>query len=422
MNVPKGWHCEPLVNVSKLIKDGTHGSHVRTPIGIPLCSAENITHYGTLNWDESVSRVSIDDYMSIHSKYEIQPGDLLLTVVGSIGRSALAPITKEKYTIQRSVAVIRVNKKHLDNRFMYQFSRSSMFQKELNRRANTTAQSGIYLGEIAKLSIILPPLPEQRKIAAILSSVDETIQATKETIEQTKKVKKGLMQELLTKGIGHTRFKKTEIGEIPEEWESTSISCIADPNKYSIVDGPFGSNLKRVHYRETGVPVIQSGFVTSGLFTAHSYVYIEENHFKSNVRSKVIAGDIVMAKIGAYCGKCALLPPNHPVSILAGNCMKITVNKKICLPDYLLFVLHYKYSVNQLMHVKSITAQPAITLSRLRKMRFPLPSIDEQKRITTIISGINDQIRSYESNLQQLQQIKKGLMQDLLTGKIRVAV
>ncbi len=68
-------------------------------------------------------------------------------------------------------------------------------------------------------TVLLPPLAEQKKIAAILSSVDEAIQATEAVIEQTRRVKDGLLQDLLTRGIGHTRFKQTEIGEIPESWE-----------------------------------------------------------------------------------------------------------------------------------------------------------------------------------------------------------
>jgi type I restriction enzyme, S subunit len=71
---------------------------------------------------------------------------------------------------------------------------------------------------LAEFDVLVPPLPEQQKIAAILSSVDDAIAATRKAIEQTKRVKQGLLQTLLTRGIGHTRFKKTEIGEIPEEW------------------------------------------------------------------------------------------------------------------------------------------------------------------------------------------------------------
>ena len=88
------------------------------------------------------------------------------------------------------------------------------------------------------------PLEEQEKIALIRSTVDEQIDNVDALIEKNKELKKGLMQTLLTKGIGHTKFKKTEIGEIPEEWEVKILDEISANYKNSIVDGPFGSNLK----------------------------------------------------------------------------------------------------------------------------------------------------------------------------------
>ena len=104
----------------------------------------------------------------------------------------------------------------------------------------------------SQIEIILPPIQEQKKIVAILCSVDDAIQATQAVIDQTRRVKQGLLQQLLTRGIGHTRFKQTEIGEIPQSWELTTLGKIT--NKNSLQTGPFGSQLHASEYIESGIP------------------------------------------------------------------------------------------------------------------------------------------------------------------------
>jgi type I restriction enzyme S subunit len=107
-------------------------------------------------------------------------------------------------------------------------------------------------------------------------------------------------------------YKQTEVGSIPEEWDVNTLESITPKNRqYGIVDGPFGSNLKTIHYRKSGIPIISSGFVTEGIFKASEYIYVDKEKFIQERRSAVNSGDIVMAKIGARCGASAILPENH---------------------------------------------------------------------------------------------------------------
>ncbi|MED0686409.1 restriction endonuclease subunit S, partial [Anoxybacillus ayderensis] len=148
-------------------------------------------------------------------KYIINKGDIL---VGMDGEFNIVRWKGPKALLNQRVA--KINSKNPDI-----ISEDFIFyrlQGELRKiEALTPATTVKHLSkkDIEDLNLLLPPLGEQSKIASILSSVDETIEKTKAIIKQTEKVKKGLMQQLLTKGIGHTKFKKTEIGEIPEGWE-----------------------------------------------------------------------------------------------------------------------------------------------------------------------------------------------------------
>ena len=275
--------------------------------------------------------------------------------------------------------------------------------------------------EFSNLLLLIPPLPEQKKIASILTSVDEVIENTQKQIDKLQDLKKATMNELLTKGLGHTEFKDSELGRIPKSWEVKKLNELSD-GRFGIVDGPFGSNLKTEHYKPYGVPVIQSGFVTTGNFKAESYVYVDEEKFQSEIRSSVKSGDLVMAKIGAQAGRCAIMPPNHPVGILAGNSLKISAKKDVLLTEYLYQLLTHLYSTGEIQNLRTETAQPAINIATLKQYKIAVPSVGEQKKIIKTLSSVDSQVHSLSQKLCQTQHLKKSLMQDLLTGKVRVKV
>jgi len=319
---------------------------------------------------------------------------------------------KHKYSLTNVVGYMRV----LDSKFLsYKYLYLVLYFE--HKRKVFDYQTKAHPSVIKELySINLLPLSEQRKIAEILSVADEAIEKTDQIIEKYKRIKRGLMQDLLTKGIDENgqirseethKFKDSLLGRVPEEWEVVTVSDFASNEKNAIVDGPFGSNLKIEHYREVGRPVVQSGFVTSNKFVADKYLYVDESKFRSEIRSRVLPGDIVMAKIGAQCGTCAILPDNHPIGILAGNCLKITVSRNN-LNKFLEILLHYYYKLGKLELVISTTAQPAISMSSLKKVLIPRPNIMEQHHIAKILSSLDDTIEKEQNYKEKLERIKHG--------------
>ncbi|MBN1450958.1 MAG: restriction endonuclease subunit S [Anaerolineales bacterium] len=317
-------------------------------------------------------------------------------------------------------------------RYLYHWSQAELLRtKAASVMVGSAGQQRVPAWFFATFEVPLFSLPEQRRIAEILDAADEAIHAAERLIAKLRRVKAGLLHDLLTCGVdaqGNLRdpvahpeqFKDSPLGRIPREWEVKTIESIGANKPYAIVDGPFGSNLKSEHYREKGIPVIQSGFVTTGYFEAPSYVFVGEALFRAQIRSSVESGDIVMAKIGAQCGTCAILPENHPLSILAGNCLKISTNQELCRAKFLVELLHYYYDIGQMYLVRTETAQPAISLKNLRQMKAPLPPITEQDQITQILDAHDARIRAEEATLAKLRRVKAGLMDDLLTGRVRV--
>jgi type I restriction enzyme S subunit len=305
----------------------------------------------------------------------------------------------------------------------YALSRATGVFKHDNRG---TTIKGVTKKDLRELSLLLPPLPEQKKIADILGSVDEAIRATKAVIEQTKKVKKGLLQQLLTRGIGHTRFKQTEIGEIPESWEVVRLGDVASCDRYSCVGGPFGSDLTSQDYVDVpGVPVIRGANMSGGPpgsnFDEAGFVYVSENKAESLHRNTAYRGDLLFTQRGTL-GQVALIPANsfYPKYIVSQSQMKIALDAERAVPEYMLSLFGSDWGAKTIDDDAIATGVPHINLGIMKSFRVPLPPIEEQRAIAAMMAGPNKTTKVSLGVLHELTQMREGLMQDLLTGKVRV--
>ncbi|WP_050297187.1 restriction endonuclease subunit S [Yersinia intermedia] len=218
-----------------------------------------------------------------------------------------------------------------------------------------------------------------------------------------------------------TGFKLTEIGVIPEDWTYGSLERICPTGKkYGIVDGPFGSNLKTEHYKKSGIPIISSGFVTTGQFLADEYIFVDKEKFRQEKRSAVAPGDIVMAKIGARCGASAIFPIKHEIGILSGNALKITVNENKHETYFIWQFLWDLYSKGKFDEITAVGAQPAISMPHLKKLLIPLPTKSEQTAIANVLSDTDALITELEQLITKKGAIKTATMQQLLTGRTRL--
>ncbi|MEZ9628571.1 restriction endonuclease subunit S [Vibrio breoganii] len=206
---------------------------------------------------------------------------------------------------------------------------------------------------------------------------------------------------------------------LPYGWSLKSISSICS-SKYGVVDGPFGSNLKSEHYRDSGVPVFQSGFVTSNRFVKKNYVYVDQEKYQEQIRSSAAPKDILMAKIGMNAGACAVIPDDHSVGILAGNSLKMTVNKDIASNLFLVNHLHFMQQNGEIRKLLTETAQPAISITTLKRHSVPLPPLPEQKKIAAILTSVDDVIEKTQAQIDKLKDLKTGMMQELLTCGVGV--
>lgn len=415
--IPEGWIKESIGSVGeRFVGGGTPSRDVKDYYNgnIPWLTVKDLNEkdFYKGNAEEKVTLKAIKE----SSSNLIDEGNIIVSTRMGLGRGI---INTCPMAINQDMRAIYLKKSKVSNEYFLQWYKGNSEKVEALGSGSTV--KGITLDLLKGIEIPLPPINEQKKIAEILTSVDKVIELTEIEIEKLKNLKKGMMQDLLTKGIGHTKFKDSPIGKIPESWEVKTLDELK-LDKNGIVDGPFGSNLKTEHYRTEGIPIMQSGFVTSNRFFAKKYLYVDQNKFDEQKRSAIQGGDILMAKIGANCGTCAIVPKSHPVSILAGNSMKLTFNPKKILNEYVLFNLHLWGEIGSLDRIKTETAQPALNITSLKKAKIAVPNIEEQQKIINLINTIDKNIILKIKRYEQIAQLKKGLMQDLLTGKVRVKV
>ena len=189
------WERKTVESCCLLIKDGTHGTHKDVINGIPLLSAKDIFE-NSVHIPSDSRKISELDYKKIYAKYELKEGDVLITIVGTLGRTAIIDSNTPRIAFQRSVAVMRPSTQLTTAKYLNYVCNSHEFQNEIEIRKKKGAQPGIYLGELSSILIPVPSLPEQQKIADFFSAIDEQINVERERLTTMEIIKKGLLQGL----------------------------------------------------------------------------------------------------------------------------------------------------------------------------------------------------------------------------------
>ena len=301
-----------------------------------------------------------------------------------------------------------VSKKQSDENLKWLFY--LLLNLRLERLNAATGIPGLNRGEALSSVIPLPPLPEQKKIAEILSNIDDAIEETDRIIEKTKELKKGLMQKLLMRGIGHKKFKKTRIGKIPEEWHVVNLSEIANV-RYGLGQPPT--------LDDNGIPMIRATNIHVGEISKKGLISVKHDSIPTSRNPFLKEGDIIVVCSGAYTGDIGLITKEWEGAI-AGYDLVITPLKRvnsIYLTNYLLSSIIQK---GYFASLRERSAQPHLNSLQVEETPIALPSLSEQKKIAAILERTNLERKKEESQKQFYETLKKSLMQVLLTGKVRV--
>ncbi|MFF5514236.1 restriction endonuclease subunit S [Staphylococcus capitis] len=211
------WESSTLNQITSILKDGTHGTHKDSKEGPWLLSAKNLKN-NKISINEDDRKISKVDFDRIYKNYNLKRGDLLLSIVGTIGNVAIVK-DPENIAFQRSVAILRMRNEFY-NKFFLNLFQTHSFKKKLKRNQVVSAQPGIYLGDLGKFQIKFPlNLKEQNKIGNFFSKLDRQIELEEEKLELLEQQKKGYIQKVFSQEL---RFKDENGNDYPN-WETSKI-------------------------------------------------------------------------------------------------------------------------------------------------------------------------------------------------------
>lgn len=414
--IPNDWKLIKLGELTDLITKGTTpttNGFSYTEEGVNFIKVESIHSSG--NFIHSMFAYVGNDCHESFKRSQLKEDDILFTIAGALGRSAIVKREILPANTNQAVAIIRL--KNTDyKKYIYQYLRGNYIKNLIEKINVSTAQANLSLGQLNHFDIPLPSLPEQQKIAEILSTVDEKIEAIDQRISETQDLKKGLMQQLLTEGIGHTKFKDSPLGEIPESWEVVISSEI-----FELI---HGYQFREYDFTETGLPIVKIGQLNSkGEIDMTNCSYFSKDRAEEFSDKKIYNGDVLMALTGATLGKSCWVSglefnvyQNYRVGKFEPK------DENILSKRYLYFLIGSPLVLNQIFAKVNSGAQGNIGKSDFEKLKITLPSIKEQNKISEILSNIDEKLQIQQDKKTEYQELKKGLMQQLLTGKIRVKI
>ncbi len=294
----------------------------------------------------------------------------------------------------------QLNLLHLNHRFDYQFKAHPSVIRDMYR-------------------VPLPGLSIQRKIAETIEMIDKQIVHTVNGLSFNTKLKKAMMQQLLIKGINHTDFKSTVLGQIPANWSVGSLVDYTDnENNNAIKPGPFGSSLKKSFYVADGYKVYGQEQVIAGDAYAGDY-FIDENKYKELNAFRVLPGDVLISLVGTI-GKVLVLPKDTKAGIINPRLIKITPDHKKADPYFIAYLLTSDFVKSQLAAQSHGGTMNILNKRMLTGIKVPIVPLREQEEIIKILKLVDEKnaINQYLKKDQEI--LKLGLMQDLLSGKVSV--
>ncbi|PME29181.1 hypothetical protein BCV39_08650 [Vibrio sp. 10N.286.55.E10] len=351
------------------------------------------------------------------------PKTILMALAGQGKTRGTVAISEIELTTNQSIAGISVTAKNVSPDFVYH-NLDSRYD-ELRGVSGGSGRAGLNLTIINEQELLIPPLPEQKKIAAILTSVDDVIEKTQAQIDKLKDLKTGMMQELLTRGVGvdgkpHTEFKDSPVGRIPKGWDvvalSQSLSKIDSGWSPACVETPPATG-------EWGV--IKVSAVTRGRFLEQESKTLP-NNLEPKPHAQIKRGDILLTRangVADLVGKCVMVHETPKANLMMSDkILRLNYNDRI----HSTYLLHYFNSRQVRKQIElswgGSSGQKNISQADIKGYFIALPPLNEQIVIGDSISKIDTLLSVKEAKLRKLEDLKKALMQDLLTGKVRVKV
>ncbi len=406
--VPSGWRVEQLGFVSSTTGGGRLGltkeSDYRTA-GFPAFSAAG--------QDGFVDR------------WEFESPAVIVPSIGSIGRAYRA---EGRWTTLANTQIIFPREGLLDYRFLQHRVDGTDFWP-----VSGTAQPFIKPSDIPKCWLALPPLAEQRRVAEILDTLNVAIRNTEQLIAKLNQVRLGLVQDLLTNGIdegGELRdparhpeqFTESALGRLPKHWKSTTVRALLDNGVLiDVQDGNHGElHPKRSDFVTEGVPFLMARDMAGGVIDFEHCYRIRESQSRRLRIGHSRAGDVLLSHKGTI-GETARVPPQASAVVLTPQVTfyRVAAPNPNLTPQYLLTWMSGPLFQGKLKMLAAQSTRDYVGITAQRSLPIVLPPLAEQEHIVRAVTQLGTRIDAESAEAVKLRLLKHGLLEDLLTGRVR---
>jgi type I restriction enzyme S subunit len=463
--LPEGWVWTRLGDIAEKIVDGSHNPPPKQDFGIPMLSAQNILNNKIIF--SEYRYITLEDYKKEIIRTPIEAGDVLLTIVGTIGRSAVVKVNIPQFAVQRSVALIKtkITPEYLSLLFQSPFHSSNFL-----KIAKGTAQKGVYLNQLEVLPIPLPPLMEQHRIVTkteeLFTKLDAGISKLKKTQAQLKRYRQSVLKaafegklvsqdpkdeaaeklldsilfehrtkweaDLRTKGKDPKKVKYVEpqapnfegLPHLPESWKWVSVSweAILAYNDGAFKRGPFGSALTKSIFVESGYKVYEQYCPINDDCSFGRY-YITPEKFDELKTFEVRAGDYLVSCSGVTLGRITRVPQEFEKGIINQALLRVRINDRIISHLYFLYLFRSPFFQKLLFDNSTGTAIPNVKgVKELKAIPIPLPPFAEQRRIVAELErrlSVADEVaRTVEHSLAQAERLRQSILKKAFEGRL----
>lgn len=415
-NDDKGWKTVELKSIlNESIKNGAFVKRDQFGTGVSFLNVADIFKSTIADLSRLV-RVNLDE--NEIEKYGLQKGDLIFVrsslKEAGIGQCCVIDLVEEPAVFDCHLMRVRVRQDEANPAFLAYYFSSPVGKKALLIRSKKTTMTTINQSGLSGVLTPLPPLAEQRRIAAVLTTIQDAIAAQDDVIAAAREFKRSLMQRLFTYGPAAepAETKETEIGEIPKHWEVDSLGEITE-----VQSGGTPSRKKPEYYENGMIPWVKTLDLNNSVVMSTEELITEEAF--TSIRGKLRPQHTVMI---AMYGGAGTIGKSGILGIEA------TTNQAVCcvLPNpkrFNSFYLHY-YAIQLrpkwMSYAIGTRKDPNISKGVIERQMIPLPPIDEQRQIAKLLMSSDEKIAAEEDRKTALQTLFKSMLHQLMTGQIRL--
>jgi len=373
--IPEDWEVYILGDLLLRIADVDHYMPKTEKYGIPYLMTGDIKDYASEIDFDNCKKISKDDFEKLSKKIRTLKSDIILARYATVGSVSYVDIDEE-FVVSYSCVTIKPDKSKLNDVFLFHYFKSNIFGLEVKNKVNANIQDNVGIGDLMKMKIPLPPTKsEQTAIATALSDADALINSLEKLIAKKRNIKQGAMQQLLKPKEG---WEVKKLGEVAEIYQPQTIS--------------------------------QDVFIDDGYLVYGANGIVGKYHLYNHETWQT-----TITCRGSTCGTV-----NRTVgkSWITGNAMVMNVDKNTNIDKLFFYYILTKQDFSQCI---TGSGQPQIVRNPLFEFKVSIPKTnEEQTRIATILSDMDNEINALETKLEKYRKIKLGMMQVLLTGKVRL--